>query len=257
MPMKINLDVSKSIEENAAVYYEKAKKAKRKLEGAEEAIGKSVLKLEQAKKKQEESEKKAEEKVSRKKEWYEKFRWFFSSEGSLCIGGRDAATNEIVIKKYTAEEDIVFHTSMAGSPFFVIKTEGGKPGDATLQEVAQATASYSRAWKAGIASVEVFYVNPSQVTKEAKAGEYVQRGAFMIYGKKNFISASLGIAVGIKNSIIIGGPVDAVKANADKFVKVEQGSMKASDAAKKIKKKFGGGELDEIIRFLPSGGYSV
>ena len=29
------------------------------------------------------------------KEWYEKFRWFYSSEGFLCIGGRDSTTNDI------------------------------------------------------------------------------------------------------------------------------------------------------------------
>ena len=34
-----------------------------------------------------------------KKEWYDKFLWFFSSEGFLCIAGRDAATNEVVVKK--------------------------------------------------------------------------------------------------------------------------------------------------------------
>ena len=34
----ISIDITKSIEENAGVYYEKAKKLKKKLKGAEKAI---------------------------------------------------------------------------------------------------------------------------------------------------------------------------------------------------------------------------
>ena len=97
--MKIRLLVNKSLEQNAAIYYEKAKKAKKKLKGAQDALAKSKQKLEQF---QTKAAKKVriEKPTPTKKEWYEKFRWFFSSEGFLCIGGRDATTNEIIIKKH-------------------------------------------------------------------------------------------------------------------------------------------------------------
>jgi len=35
------------------------------------------------------------------------------------------------------------------------------------------------------------------------------------------------------------------------------GNAKASDTAKKIKKKLNSGELDDIIRMLPSGGCKI
>ncbi|MBW2977629.1 DUF814 domain-containing protein [Candidatus Woesearchaeota archaeon] len=255
---KIKIDLTKSIEENASLYFEKAKKAKKKLSGAQEALKKSEEKLEKLKKEQKlEQEKAKEKKVERKKQWYEKFHWFYSSEGVLCIGGRDATSNEIVIKKHVDPKDIIFHTEMAGSPFFVIKTQGKTPSEATLNETAQATACYSKAWKLGITAVEVFYVNPDQVTKEAKPGEYVPRGAFMIYGKKNNIQTDLKLAIGIKDNLIIGGPVEAVKVNADKFVIIIQGREKTSAVAKKIKHKLGAGDLDEIIRMLPAGGCEI
>jgi predicted ribosome quality control (RQC) complex YloA/Tae2 family protein len=132
--MRIKLDVTKSLEKNAEVYFEKSKKAKHKLKGATEALQKTKDKLTRL-----EAESKIEvvKKAAVKREWYEKFRWFFSSEGFFCIGGRDAVTNEIVIKKHTEKDDIVFHTAMAGSPFFVVKTEGKKAGEATLREVLQ------------------------------------------------------------------------------------------------------------------------
>jgi len=53
----------------------------------------------------------------RKREWFEKFRWFYSSEGFLVVGGRDATTNEILIKKHTDKDDLVFHTDAINAIF--------------------------------------------------------------------------------------------------------------------------------------------
>ena len=103
----------------------------------------------------------------------------------------------------------------------------------------------------------MFFVNPEQVTKEAKAGEFVSRGAFMIYGKKNTLTAELKIAIGLKDGVVIGGAVDAVASQTDNYIIVFQGNMKASDVAKKIKKTLKGGEIDDIIRMLPAGGCKV
>ncbi len=255
---KITIDIKKSIEKNAAVYFEKAKKSKKKLEGAKKAFKKSQDKLNllNEKKKKIILTEKITEKPVRKKEWYEKFRWFFSSEEFLCIGGRDATTNDIIIKKHADREDIVFHTDMAGSPFFVIKANNKKISPKTMEEAAQATASYSRAWRLGLSSLEVFYVKPDQLTKEANSGEYIAKGAFMVKGKTNYMHPILEVAIGIKDSIIIGGPVNAVKNNSDKFVVLKQGKEKTSEIAKKIKKTIGG-SIDEITLFIPAGGSRI
>ena len=255
---EITLYINKSAGENASLYYDESKKIKKKIEGAKKALAESMKKLAQLEKDMAlEAEKpEPEKKQEVKREWYEKFRWFISSEGFLCIGGRDATTNEIVVKKHTDKDDIIFHTEMAGSPFFILKTAGKKPGKPTLEECSQATVSYSRAWKLGVTSADVFYVKPEQVSKEAEAGEYIAKGAFMIRGKKNMTNAELKVAIGIKESKIIGGPVDSIKANAEKYVILSPGKEKASDTAKKIKNIIGG-DLDDIIRFLPSGGFSI
>ena len=255
--MKIKLDTTKSLEQNAETYYNAAKKMKKKLGGAREAIKRTEEMLKKAEKEFAEEKPLLTKRESVKKEWYEKFRWFFSSEGFLCIGGRDSTSNEIIIKKHMEKEDIVFHTEMAGSPFFLIKTEGKKPGEKTLNEAAQATASFSRAWKLGMSAAEVFYVNPEQVTKEAKAGEYISKGAFMIYGKKNFIGADMKIAIGLKDGKLISGPLDAIKPKADRFFVIAQGDEKTSSLAKKLQKKLGFNDLDEIIRMLPVGNCKI
>ena len=257
---KLVLDLTKTIDENAASYFEKAKKIKKKIEGAEAALSETLKKLSdlEARKEKEEKKKSQQEKLKeRKQEWYEKFRWFVSSEGFLVIGGRDATSNEIVIKKHTDANDLVFHTDMAGSPFFVVKTEGKPAGEKTKEEAADATCTFSRAWKLGLQSSSVFCVAPEQVSKKTKSGEYMGKGAFMIYGKAGYISNKINLAVGMNaQRQIMSGPVDAVKKHCEKCLVLVQGTEKASSAAKIIQHKIGG-SLDEIIRSLPSGGFKV
>jgi len=261
--VNIILDLKKKLEENAASYFEKAKKAKKKIKGAEKALIKIRKKLADLEKKEEVYLKKVgeelEKKATAKKErrWYHKFRWFITSEGFLVIGGRDATTNEIVIKKHADKDDFVFHTDMAGSPFFVLKTEGKKPSKKSLLEVADATVTFSRAWKLGLGTQSVFYVKPEQVTKEAMSGEYLTKGAFMIKGKTNYLENKTNCSIGLtEEGEMMAGPTEAVKKHCKKNVEIIQGDHKVSSIAKLIQKKVGG-DLDEIIRALPSGGCKI
>ncbi len=259
LKMKVKINVHKTIEQNASEYYEKVKKLKKKLQGAEKALVRSNLKLDKLETKEIEVKEKQKRptKISVEQKWYEKFHWFYSSTNFLVIGGKDATSNEIVIKKHTDKDDLVFHTEMSGSPFFVIKSQTKKIDEQTIKETAQATVSYSKAWKLGISMSDVFYVKPDQVTKEAQQGEFVARGAFMIYGKKESLRSKLEMAIGMtKDNKVIGGPVSAIKKYSEKLVIVVPGKHKKSDIAKKIKKKIGG-TLDEIDRFLPSGGCEI
>ena len=257
--MEIEFDLKKSVDENAGIYFNLAKKAKKKLEGASNAIKDSQKKLDQLQKQEEkfwQEEEKKQEKEERKKEWYEKFHWFMSSEDFLCIGGKDATSNEIIIKKHLDKEDLVFHTDMAGSPFFIIKN-GQEAGETTIEETAQAVAVYSRAWKLGHTSADVFYVKPEQVTKEAESGEYMNKGSFMVRGKRNTLNPKVQYAIGLLNDEIIGGPITAIKKQTANFVTVIPGREKKSSSAKKIRSRLKGGDLDDIIKFLPAGGAEV
>lgn len=255
--MKISLALDKSVHENAAIYFEKAKKAKKKIEGATLALERTRKMYQKLGKEKPENLEEQVIKKKKKKEWYEKFRWFVTSEGYLVIGGRDATTNEIVVKKHTDQNDLVFHTDMAGSPFFVLKTNGQEVSEQTKQEAADATASLSRAWKAGLATTETFYVNPDQVTKEAQSGEFLPKGSFMVKGKNTYIRPYMNLALCGYEDKIMCGPVDAVKAHANKYVIIEQGEKKPSDIAKEVRKHLQYGETDDIIRALPPGGARI
>jgi len=258
---QIELFLNKSIEENASDYFEKAKKLKKKVRGAKEAVGKYEKKLNQLEKKKAKEKESYEERIVEKKkvkkEWYDKFRWFISSEGFLVIGGRDATTNEIIIKKHTDTNDIVFHTDISGSPFFIVKTEGKKVGEATMHETADATVTFSRVFKLGQSSSPVFHVKPEQVSKEAQSGEYLTKGAFMIRGKTNYIENKINLAIGkLESGKLMAGPLEAVKKHCKDHIELVQGDSKSSAIAKKIKHKLGG-DLDDIIRVLPAGGIDL
>jgi predicted ribosome quality control (RQC) complex YloA/Tae2 family protein len=251
--MEVEIQLNKTVDENASIYFEQAKKARKKIDGIEKAISVSQESLENVEKELLEKKKQVLPKQKRKLDWYEKFRWFYTSSGFLVVGGRDATTNELVIKKHTEKDDVVFHADVAGSPFMVVKTKGKKPTELDLDEVAQMTASYSRAWKQGLSSMQVFYVNPDQVSKTPKSGEYMAKGAFMIYGKRNYKTPILKMAIGFVDNRIEAGVLSSIKSRTDKYVEIVQGSDKSSEIAKKIKALIGG-ELDDIIKLLPTGG---
>lgn len=259
--MQIKLNVKRSVEQNAAEYFEKAKKAKKKLEGIRQTIAKYEKELEKLQEKaQAEAEKETaaqEEKETlkaRPKSWYHSFRWFVTSDGFVVAGGRDATTNEAIVKKHTDAGDLLLHTDMAGSPFFVIKSAGKKISETAKKQTADATCTFSRAWKLRMPKQDVFCARPEQVTKTPKSGEYLQRGAFVIEGKVEYIENKTNLAVGLdKDRRVMAGPVEAVSAHCERFIALQQGDKRPSDIAKQIKHKLGAGDLDEIIRALPAG----
>ena len=265
--MQIEINLNKSVDENAGRYFDKAKKSKKKLEGANETVLKYQKELEALKQKEshfQEQEARREEKKAKKqaeKKWYFKFHYFISSEGFVCIGGRDATQNEILIKKHTEPTDLVLHTDMAGSPFFVIK-DGQSEGcsEVTIEECAQAVACYSRAWKEGHGTADVLYVKPEQVSKVANPGEVLAKGSFMIRGKTNYFHPNLEFAAGIdllREGELLLGPQLMIKHKVKDFVVIVPGRDKKSVIAKKLKSVFKQGDIDEIVAKLPAGGSEV
>jgi hypothetical protein len=263
--------VDKSVAENASINYEKSKRAKSKLAGALHALKKSEAELARIGREKMVAEKKLTGPVERHKpEWYEKFRWFMSSDGFLVIGGRDAASNEVLIKKHTEKNDVVFHSSVHGAPFFVIKNPEGKEiPESTRVQAAEGAASYSSAWTDELGSADVYAIRPEQVSKTPESGEYLSRGAFVIRGEREwFRGVPLNVAIGFKigdYALAIGGPEGAVKSQTKYYANVGVGSMKSGELASAIKanilRRTGKDEgqkvkkvvLGELQKWIPAG----
>ncbi len=235
----------------ASKIYERAKEYE---EGA-----KKVLKS-----KTKEREKKVNVVSVKKREWYEKYRWFITSEGLLAVGGRDASSNEVIIKRYVKPDDYVFHTELPGSPFFVVS---GKAGEISLKEVATATASFSRAWKMGLTSADVYYVKGEQLSFSAPSGEYMGKGSAMILGKRNYVKG-LQLRLGVGLAEINGelkaycAPLSSASKMCNWFIEIEPGRLSQAEAAKKIQKKLSElygrvTPIEEIQRVLPAGNTEI
>jgi len=267
------VQMKRSVQANAAEHYEKMKKAERKLEGSEKATQETQSRIEELEKKWiiKAEETRVETPVRQvKKDWYEKFRWFVSTDGFLVIGGRDAVTNEILIKKHLEPHDIVFHADIVGAPFVIIKTESKPPTAEVIQEAAMLAASYSRAWREMLGAVDVFWVHPNQVSKRAPTGQYVEKGAFIIQGAKNYVrKVPLRVAIGLQRIgeqlRVIGGPTEAIRKHTGIYVEIVPGNEPSAKLAKQLRRLFSERvekkdresvlkvPIEEIQQFIPLG----
>jgi len=267
------IQMNHSIQANAAEYFERMKKAQRKLEGAEKALQETQCRIEELQKQWtkriEEAHVKAPPKRV-KKAWYEKFRWFNSSDGFLVVGGKDATTNEILIKKHLDPHDIVLHSDIIGAPFVVVKTEGKAPAQQVIHEAAQFAAFYSKAWREKFGAVDVYWVYPNQLSKTAPSGQYIGKGAFIIKGTKNYIRgvplrAALGIQKSGEQLRVIGGPIEAVQKHTNVYVEVVPGDEPSAKLARRIRhlmyekaaqedrERISKIRVEEIQQFIPMG----
>ena len=269
-----------SLFDNAAEYYNRGKKAKQKSEGALTALDESKKKLAKIEKELSDAEalkslKPGEimEALSKRKvemenkEWFEKFHWFTSSDGFLVVSGKDTVSNEVLVKKYATQEDVVFHAEISGAPFVVVKAEGKTISEQTLHEAGEFAASFSRAWRENAGSADVYWVKVDQLSKSGPSGESVPHGAFAVVGKRNWTrNVPLKTAVGIivnEETSYVGGPVDAVKAKAKAYVVLSPGDTQGKDLLKQILKllmlklpkeqreKAGKTSIEQIREFVP------
>ncbi len=263
---EIRLWLKKSIHEIADEYYSRAKRFREKLNGVTVALKKTEEEMERV---EEIEDKKmlSSLRIARKREWYEKYRWYVTSEGYLVIGGRNAEMNEEVVSRYLERNDLFFHTETPGGTAAILKN-GQNAGEKSIIEACEFAAIYSALWKEGKYSGEVYYVLPDQVKRAAKPGEYLPKGSFLIEGKRNYRRVSLKAAIGVDlaNLRLIGGPVDGVSEQSDYHVIIEIGDVEFNRMSVQIARKLA--EIaredekhivraiatpDEIAKFLPPG----
>ena len=246
---KIVLNYRESAGNNINHVFNTAKEYKSKIEGAEKAIEETKKLI--VKEKQKAGKKK------RVKHWFESYHWFTSSAGNMIMAGRDAKTNEKLVKKHMSENDIYVHADIYGAPSTVIKNEGIDITEDTIREACEFAVSLSRAWPAGIGSGTAYWVYPSQVSKTPESGEFVSKGSWIVRGKRNYV---LNLALELKISLIDykGNTIPMISpaetaTDSKKWVIIKPGNEKRSVAAEKVAKILGI-EKSEIESILPPGG---
>ena len=230
-----------------------------KAQRVEEAIAATRAEIESAQAKAIKIAKRPRVKAT-KSMWFEAYRWTISSEGHLILGGRDARTNDQLVKKHLKEGDRYAHADVHGAPSTVIK-DGAKANDVTLREACEFALAYSKAWSAGLSSGSAYWVLPEQVSKQAESGEFLPRGAFVIRGKRNYfhdlpVRVAIGEAEVEGHRKIMGGPVGAVTARSSRYVVLVPGKQDREAAAKKLATAFAV-PIEEISRAMPAGGVEI
>ena len=295
----IALDPADGVEKNADRYYREAKRVAEKREGAEAAVEDTREELAELEARRDaweaegsegdgdESDGEAGEggetdwlsmasvPVRRQEQWYERFRWFHTSDGFLVIGGRSAEQNEELVSKYMDPYDRFFHAQAHGGPATVLKTsDPSEPSrevdvpEQSLQEAAQFAVTYSSVWKDGRGSGDAYAVSPDQVSKTPESGEYLETGGFAIRGDRTYYDDTpVACAVGVAcepQTRVLGGPPDAVRDRVEVHVEVEPGRFAQGDVAKRAYRRFREAFADDsfvrkvaspdrIQHFLPPG----
>ncbi len=276
--LPLEIDTSVSLHKNANAYYEKAKAFRKKRAGVERAMEETQAKISRGKEKEvrveEELMPKRKEVRREKEEWYERFRWFWTSDGFLVAGGKDATSNEILAKKHMEPTDLFFHTQAEGAPVVIAKTGGKEVSEEGLREIAQFATSYSNLWKYGFYEGECYCVTGKQVSKTPPSGEYIKKGSFVVRGKRKYFKAPLGLCIGIekdKKRLVACPSSESQRSRLDNFVELVPGDgLEKNELSKEIVKFFIDSAKDEnkeeikriatqdkILSLLPPGKSSV
>ncbi len=251
---QVEVFYNKSPGENSSYHFDRSKEYRSKIEGALTAIQETKKMM---------NVKKVEKKKARSKQWFEVYHWFITSDGFLVIGGKDAKSNEKVVKKHMGDNDFYVHADIHGAPSTIVKAENGvKPTEKSLYEACAFALSFSRAWAAGMRTGSAYWVTPVQVSKTPESGEYISTGSWVIRGKRNYLF-NLPLDLEISTMSYKGAeipeiaPTGVLKREEGKgIVRITPGDVKRNVISRDISKALGIG-VDEIESILPPGSSQI
>jgi len=187
------------------------------------------------------------EKLNSEKD-YENYRWFFTSNNVLVIGGKSDEQNELVLKNFLRPEYTVMHTSAPGSSFMIIQSE--KPTKKDLNETAVFTACFSKQWKNTSSDIEIDIFQGSQIYKTKS----MKLGTLGVKGDKKTVKVKPELVL-----IIQKGKLRAVPSTVKEKVlaEIKRGKLSKEEAAEKIAKKIKDKfdfpvSREEIMKAIPS-----
>ncbi|MCI4350189.1 MAG: NFACT family protein [Thermoplasmata archaeon] len=259
----------KSVAESARELYDESKRVRSKLDGAVGALAETEHAIEAVARLAAPAIRpgKAGRPVEgpRRRFWFEKFRWFVSSEGFLVLGGRDAGSNEHLVRRYLHARDRYIHADVHGAPSVVVRAgevATATPTEVTMREAGQFGVAFSKAWKVGLASATAYWVNADQVSKAAASGEFVPRGGFVIHGTRNPLGdlpTELGIGKTVHEGVELWAvaPPSAFAARGELRFRLTPGEERERGRTESELARELGVSRDLLQVLLPAGGLTL
>ena len=254
---EVLLDYTHTIEGNANMLYSLSKEAKAKAKGAQDALADTEKKLEKrGKEAEKEANRPKNTAVKTKEYWFERYKWFFTSRNHLVMAGRDAHSNDKLVKKHLKTTERFAHADIHGAPSTVM-VNGAESDEDEMEEVCTFALAHSKAWMTGAREGTAYWVLPDQVSKMPQSGEFVPRGAFIIRGKRNYLyHLPLELAVGEieyeGGKKIMCGPLKSIISKSQKYVVIVPGKTDSGKISSRLSKAFAVPE-EEVSRILPPG----
>jgi len=258
--LNVTLDYTKGLDANASDIYQRGKDLGEKAKRARDALKESEAELEKRQKGFDKARALALTRAQPTKQfWFERYKWFITSSGKLVIAGRDAHSNDNIVKKHLKEKDVFAHADVHGAPSVILK-DGLEATPEDLREACSFALTQSKAWVAALMEGAAFWVYPDQVSKTPNPGEFVPRGAFIVRGKRNYehhLKMELGIGeiqyMGTRK--IMCGPVELFE-KCEKYFVLNPGRGKSGRKAGELAREFQVPE-EEISRILPPGDVEI
>ncbi len=184
---------------------------------------------------------------------FEGFRWFFTSENVLVVGGKSDEQNEIVLSKFIKPDFIIAHTSLPGSPFMVIQSD--KPSKQDIEETAVFCACFSQQWKTDKKTIDIDIFKGEQIYKT----KIMKTGTFGVKGVKKTMKVRPELVLVIQNGKLRAVPKAT---NSKVLAKIMQGNLSKEETAMKISKIIKDKyhfpiSKEEILSAIPSDKMSV
>ncbi|MGC8601386.1 MAG: ribosome rescue protein RqcH [Thermoprotei archaeon] len=266
IPLKIN----KKIWDQISELHEEQEEEERKEISAMKKIEELQTSLSRKKEEDRVKDLEASMRLARKREWYERYRWFITSDNILVIAGKDADQNISIIRNLLKSGLWALHADVHGSPLAIIYQDAEEVPELSINEAAQFVAAYSKAWSDRLLSVKVSVFRSEQISLSPPSGTFLSKGSFMIYGKRRELDAELALSIGVEVGEgwfrVISGPPTAIEKRALAYVTLKPGDVKRERLVEMIRKSLAfklkklGSPLSSMIKdsdidpLLPSGG---
>ncbi|MBR2255693.1 MAG: NFACT family protein [Candidatus Methanomethylophilaceae archaeon] len=256
----VTLNYTLGVDANASELYGRGKEVGEKAKRAAEALEDRRAELAKKQKGIAKAKALAAGKAEPTKQfWFERYKWFITPQGKLVIAGKDAHTNDNIVKKHLKEGDVYAHADVHGAPSVILK-DGSKAEDSEIRAACHFAITQSKAWVAALAEGGAFWVYPDQVSKTPNPGEFVPRGAFIIRGKRNYeYHLPMELMVGEIQyqgaRKIMCGPKEAF-VDCTRYMTIVPGKGKAGRKSNEMAKFFNVPE-EEISRILPPGDVEI
>ena len=178
---------------------------------------------------------------------YMKYRWFYTSDKKLVIGGKSAEQNEQLVSELikSGKNYILMHTKEPGSPFSIVQSE--KPTEKDLEETAVFTGCFSRAWREKKKTTVIDIFRAVQIIKNKS----MKQGTFGVAGQVKRKTIELKLYLTEQK-----GKIRAVPFKVEKALCIIPGNINKNDFAEQISIKL---EIpqEEVLQALPTGGFKL